>query len=245
MTVLPEPRLPLLAEPWPLGAHASRPCPVCSRTWIPFAGSRLPCHAHCLFDAVAREHLAQVYASGAYRTQQDLADDLGVTLGVLRSVLERRVVERPAEVDDDVPEFALTLHQPWVDAVFDEHLAKDVENRSWPPPRKLLGRRVALHAGATYDHDSALWVERTFGVALRPSESEHGAVLGVARVPRAFRSGDAGDPLAASRWAFGPWCWVLEDLVRVVPVPCRGAQRLWRLPPTVRAELAARLDEQR
>ena len=252
---LPEPRLPLRTEPWPVGAHHET-CPVCSLPWRPFVGSRLPCHARCLFDTVARDHLVEIASSGAYRTQLDLASDLGVSIGILRAVLERGQWSRhtPAPTaDPEVPEHALTLHQPWLDAVL-EH-GKPVENRSWPPPRKLVGKLLALHAGAVYDADAAQWIEGRFGLALRPSESEHGAILGVARVTRAFyvgedrqqvlAVGEAPDPLASSGWAFGPWCWVLEDLVRVVPVACRGAQRVWLLPRRVRAELAAALDEQR
>lgn len=34
--------------------------------------------------------------------------------------------------------------------------------------------------------------------------------------------------LLADRWAFGPWCWVV-DVVELlpVPIPCRGMQGLW------------------
>lgn len=253
--ILPEPRLPLRTEPWPVGAnHAA--CPVCSLPWRPFAGSRLPCHARCLFDDRAREVLKEVASSGSYRTQGDLASDLGVSVDVLRVVLERGQWSRhtPGDPDPAVPEYALTLHQPWLDAIL-EH-GKPVENRSWPPPRKLVGKLLALHAGVVYDTEAALWIEGRFGVALKPSESEQGAILGVARVVRAFqvdgerrqvlsRLGEQPDPHAGSPWAFGPWCWVLEDLVRVVPVPCRGAQRVWLLRKSTRAELAAALDEQR
>ena len=41
---------------------------------------------------------------------------------------------------------AITLWPEWVWAIF--HLGKGVENRTWAPPRKLMGQRIALHAGA-------------------------------------------------------------------------------------------------
>ena len=40
---------------------------------------------------------------------------------------------------------ALTLHQPWATMV--ALGSKPYETRSWPPPAKLIGQRIAIHAG--------------------------------------------------------------------------------------------------
>lgn len=40
---------------------------------------------------------------------------------------------------------ALTLWPEWAWAIM--HLGKDVENRTWHPPKNILGQRIALHAG--------------------------------------------------------------------------------------------------
>lgn len=40
---------------------------------------------------------------------------------------------------------ALTLTCPWAHAI--AHWSKRTENREWMPPRELLGRRLAIHAG--------------------------------------------------------------------------------------------------
>lgn len=42
------------------------------------------------------------------------------------------------------------------------------------------------------------------------------------------------EELLADTWAFGPWCWVVDE-VRLLdrPIPCRGMQGLW--PVTDRA----------
>lgn len=34
-------------------------------------------------------------------------------------------------------------------------------------------------------------------------------------------------------WWTGPVGWLFEDVVEIEPVPCRGAQRLWTVPPEV------------
>ena len=79
--------MPLRAEPWPRGAHGKRPCSVCGRAWIPWAGSYLPCHGRCLFTDEAR---AAIIADP--RTEKEIALDLGVTVSVVRGV--RRAGER-------------------------------------------------------------------------------------------------------------------------------------------------------
>ncbi len=43
---------------------------------------------------------------------------------------------------------ALSVRQPWAWALFH---GKDVENRSWPLPRHILGQTIAIHA-SSYKH---------------------------------------------------------------------------------------------
>lgn len=41
----------------------------------------------------------------------------------------------------------ITLWQPWASLIVHGH--KTIETRSWPAPRSLVGRRIAIHAGKT------------------------------------------------------------------------------------------------
>ena len=41
--------------------------------------------------------------------------------------------------------YAITLHQPW--ALLIALGIKTVETRSWPAPARLVGQRIAVHAG--------------------------------------------------------------------------------------------------
>ena len=43
------------------------------------------------------------------------------------------------------PVYAITLHQPWASLI--ALGIKTVETRSWPAPARLLGQRIAVHAG--------------------------------------------------------------------------------------------------
>ena len=43
------------------------------------------------------------------------------------------------------PVYAITLHQPWASLI--ALGVKTVETRSWPAPARLVGQRIAVHAG--------------------------------------------------------------------------------------------------
>jgi hypothetical protein len=49
---------------------------------------------------------------------------------------------------------ALTLHQPWASLIGNPPL-KNIENRTWKPPAGMLRKRIAIHAGKTYDREAA------------------------------------------------------------------------------------------
>lgn len=127
---------------------------------------------------------------------------------------------------------ALTLHQPWATAV--AGLGKRIENRKWPPPQRAVGQWIAIHAGQTFDESGADWVASRTGRMTSAGSVPRGAIVALARVKGYVRrSSDA--------WFSGPYGWELEDVIAVEPVPCRGHQRLWTVPPEVRTILANHL----
>ena len=73
-------RLPMLLDPRPMGSQLSRTCPICNEYWMPWAGSRLPCHGKCLFTEEAQEALLD-----DNRTEQELARVVGVSGSVIRA----------------------------------------------------------------------------------------------------------------------------------------------------------------
>lgn len=128
----------------------------------------------------------------------------------------------------------LTLWRPWAAAIV--HGPKAVENRHWPAPQASIdaGLWIAVHAGRTYDLDAARFIlARWPDVRDSIPHGDRQGVVGVAKVLRAVRAEDLETP---DPWAVGPWCWMLgfrRALPR--PIPCRGAQGLWTLPPEVLA----------
>lgn len=155
---------------------------------------------------------------------------------------------------------ALTLWRPWPAMIFHlpEAQAKRVENRSWKPPRWLIGQRIAIHAGERIDRDAmtacSMMLGQTFpaaevtlaagiiGTAIVASvtngaEVEHRVFHGIVKAAEV----SAADRLwhaQVARWFSGPFGWLIDDVRTLAePIPCKGRQGLWDVPP----ELVGRL----
>jgi len=156
---------------------------------------------------------------------------------------------------------ALSFLQPWLWCI--EHGHKTVENRSWKPPARMLGKRFALHASAGWDRDAVPFVHGVLGAlqVVMTNQPERSAIVGTARLvgalpvrvtemPERQVSVDGlpgcqvGDldlrqqfEILASPWTFGPWAWLLADVRSLSEtVPCRGALGFWKVPDEI-AEL--------
>jgi hypothetical protein len=146
---------------------------------------------------------------------------------------------------------ALTLHAPWAYAV--AHLEKRVENRSQPPPRTVLGKRIAIHAGLAEKPAEWTAIAKCIGLpdgkwtgpmATRGAVVATAFVYGWMRSPSDWHTVDGLPPRmgrhVGSPWFVGPVGWLLTQVVTLPePVPCRGAQGVWFLPADV-AEAVAR-----
>lgn len=130
---------------------------------------------------------------------------------------------------------ALTICQPYAHLIVIGE--KRVENREWPTRHR---GRIAIHAGKSRSWLTPGNVELHAG---RGDPMVFGAVVGTAELVDCLHIDaiEAGD-CAAYPWlpehphASGTWCWILDRVERINPIPCSGAQGLWnfddaRLPP--------------
>jgi len=131
---------------------------------------------------------------------------------------------------------ALTLWQPWAWAI--AHAGKRIENRTWEPPPDVVGQTIAIHASKKLDaHGLDALADILAGTTIAVPEATdlaHGAVVAIARVTGFVDR-------STSRWFSGPIGWELADVEAVDPIPCRGAQGLWVLPPDVERKMSAAL----
>ena len=150
------------------------------------------------------------------------------------------------------PVYAITLHQPWASLI--ALGIKTVETRSWPAPARLVGQRIAVHAGKR--------LVRRPGDAIELELQAHwgddwrviiptGAVLatatlaGMAQVEyvdlltgQAVYDGrtEVGCVTGLARtpidpwgdFSAGRWLWFLSDVETLpAPVPIVGRQSFW------------------
>lgn len=153
---------------------------------------------------------------------------------------------------------ALTLWQPWASLVAAG--AKPYEFRSWPAPRWVQGKRIAIHAGARRIYREELhWLLSWLGDIHEPPclrvrlaqpilEAElrqpgtlplsHVLCTAVLGVPKpgeecAYEFGWAGNGTNDSdREGTFNWGWPLTDIEPLEPpMPARGAQGFWEWTP--------------
>jgi len=136
----------------------------------------------------------------------------------------------------------LTLHQPWAYAI--TWADKRIENRSWRYAPTYQGW-IAIHAGASTGtrDDYQYAINLVAKLANLPIDivthgaEERSAILAVARLASVCSdSFDMPDVVCGC----GPWAFprsrhfhLTEVHALQRPVPCKGAQKLWHLPPAV------------
>ena len=157
---------------------------------------------------------------------------------------------------------ALTLHQPWAQLMV--WGLKNIETRSWPAPKGLIGQRIAIHAGKRRPRPTD-WNIEVQRAVLRRGGGSHtmpmGAVVATAKLIECMQVmsepdssglvicrgfGELGDEPeydatimtdSYGDFSVGRWLWVFQDLRRVEPVPINGHQGAWTLPTALAAGL--------
>ena len=147
---------------------------------------------------------------------------------------------------------ALSLHVEWLWAIL--HLDKRIENRSWAPPAKFVGQRIALHGTqrtpTADDLDAMIAAAREAGwevlphplydvgwVFQRPGQRAPVILEGPELADLRGRVAATVLLAGSTSGSAGPWRmpglvhWDLAEVVAVPgPIIVKGAQRLWRLP---------------
>lgn len=134
---------------------------------------------------------------------------------------------------------ALTVLQPWATCI--ARHGKDIENRTWAPSPRTLppGSLLAIHAAKQPGGPGEfVFAEELAGEVFEVPALPYAAVVAVVEFFGA--TGDVGS--IDNPWAHGPVCWLLKHARPLSePVPCRGAQGLWNLPPDVEARVLAQI----
>lgn len=153
---------------------------------------------------------------------------------------------------------ALSLWRPYPWAFFypPPGWRKWLENRDWAPPKKLIGERIALHAGKHFDTDGHDFIATTLNdwrklnlVDAMPEHYDDGGIIGTVKLigwlegeswdeamkfMRVHGGPDAHEWIKAHpeqrRWFIGRYAWIVtEPRLLQQPIQCRGFQKLWNL----------------
>lgn len=113
---------------------------------------------------------------------------------------------------------AVTLWEPWASAI--AYHGKDIENRTWRPPSRLHGQRLAIHAGQRIDDEAIAMLRDEMSIIVATPKC--GQIVCTATLADVVAESD-------SRWFSGPYGWVLKDIELVEGVWCRGRQGIWKV----------------
>jgi lambda repressor-like predicted transcriptional regulator len=141
--------------------------------------------------------------------------------------------------------YAISIRQPWAYAIL--NLGKNVENRTWLPPQRVIGKRIAIHVSKTlpkrYLDESLKELtqdERQEKKILDAISDTLGKIVAVATLSGAFIvQADGTIPTSrgivslnhtGSRYASGPACWCLDNVVALkTPIKAVGHLGLFTL----------------
>ena len=150
---------------------------------------------------------------------------------------------------------AISLWQPWASLIAEG--VKQTETRSWTPPRKIYGQRVAIHAAKRWTKEEVmafrdLWPWSNEEINVEPLGKDLlplGKVVATCIIETCYRSDNLDDQLArticnhnhikaiidSSRYgdySDGRFIWILKDIEKVEPpFSARGAQGFFTIYP--------------
>lgn len=130
---------------------------------------------------------------------------------------------------------ALSVQQPWAYAIM--HMGKDIENRTWAPPHRIIEKRIWIHASKkrqNIDPSELLRSPIDDGGLPTVRELVVGAIIGSVFIVGVRRT-------SSSRWyRRGSVGWKLADPEPLAePVVCRGQLGIWTVGPSILERLAA------
>jgi hypothetical protein len=133
---------------------------------------------------------------------------------------------------------ALTVRQPWADAI--ARGGKAVENRTWSAPARHVGTRFLIHAAAAPDRHAVLPLEVIAAGGSDVYLDHRSAIVAVATLAGChFDAGCCG--MWGQRMVFH---WQLADVVPLaVPVPAKGALGFWTPGDDVLVAVRAQIGE--
>lgn len=133
---------------------------------------------------------------------------------------------------------AITIWQPWASLI--SWGAKEYETRSWAPPAKLQGKRIAIHAAARRPTRDDLSQSRLLHLPPDAFPLPRGEIVATAVLTSWYECRAlmpvSINPIERQFGDFGPgrYAWRLGFVMRLrTPIDCRGYQGFWTVPQDI------------
>ena len=119
----------------------------------------------------------------------------------------------------------LSVKQPWASLIISG--CKNIENRVWPPPDKLIGQRLLIHASKTIDREALrLDIVKSHLRFIRENPMPLGCILGSVIVIDCLKPFD--DKSENEWWAEDQCGWILSYPRKLKnPIKAVGALKIW------------------
>lgn len=129
---------------------------------------------------------------------------------------------------------ALTVRQPHASLIFSYH--KKHETRSWPCPKRMIGKTIAIHAGLNDEGVKKLICNELPGEFEEAIKQEFetfmampmGKVLGIVEIKDCVKAETINNPGPFGDFSKGMWAWELKvKKIFKEPIPAVGKQGFW------------------
>ena len=144
---------------------------------------------------------------------------------------------------------AISLHQPWASLI--AYGVKTIETRSWRPPTKFIGQRIAIHGAKHKPSTEIALYEPLMGKwDLSEPVPPQGVIVATARLATVVQVKENREGVALyspitvtgecpekpyipidpyGNFSPGRWLWVLKDIRKITPsIKETGHQKFWQ-----------------
>ncbi|RLC69285.1 MAG: hypothetical protein DRH97_00360 [Chloroflexi bacterium] len=124
---------------------------------------------------------------------------------------------------------ALSIKQPWADWILGKNLPdgiepKDIENRSWLPPKTFDDSYFYIHASKQISKDAFQWFRDEFKCEPITEGYITGAIIGRVMLCDVLWH----DEHNGGKWGMdGFYHWILADVIVIEPIPAKGRLLFW------------------
>jgi activating signal cointegrator 1 len=127
---------------------------------------------------------------------------------------------------------AITIYEPWASLILEGY--KKYETRPWNTKHRGW---IAIHASLRPMEEWNKLEMQRLGITVEP---KYGQIIALAWLESSKPATRAGKTLLEQNlgdFSAGRYEWKFRTVVKIVPIKCRGLQRIWKVPKDVNPQI--------